>query len=90
MFEGSMKNTGWGYIGSDKKGFEWMFTPNPGDPAYCVDPSTGRCYPFCCVRSGDVFPDEPAAVKNGKKWMKEAKRSGEIMAVKSETERLEY
>lgn len=90
MFEGSMKSTGWGHIGSDKNGFEWFFTPHPSDPAFCVDPSTGRCYPFCCCRSGDVFPSEKAAIKAGEKWLKEAKRSGEITAVKPEPRRFEY
>ena len=34
MFEGSMKSFGWGYVGSNVKGFEWLFTPDAGDPAY--------------------------------------------------------
>ena len=25
MFEGSMKSFGWGYVGSNVKGFEWLF-----------------------------------------------------------------
>ena len=90
MFEGSMKSTGWGRVGSDKKGFEWHFTPYPSDPAYRVNPDTGRCYPFCCCRSGEVFPSEKAAIKDGEKWMKEAKRSGEITAVKAESLHFEY
>ena len=90
MFEGSMMRTGWGYIGSDKNGFEWMFNPNPNVPMYCLNPDTGRCYPFCGCRSGDVYPSEQEAIKAGKKWMKEAKRSGEITAVKSEPRRFEY
>lgn len=90
MFEGSIKNTGWGYVGTNEKGFEWLFTPHPSDPAFCIDPSTGRCYPFCCCRSGDVFPSEKAAIKDGEKWMKGTKRSGEITAVKPEPRRFEY
>ena len=46
MFEGLMRNTGWGYTGSEKKGFEWLFTPDDKDAAYCMDPNTGHCYPF--------------------------------------------
>ena len=90
MYESSMKSTGWGCVGSDQRGFEWFFTPNPSDPAYCVDPATGSCYPFCCCRSGDVFPGEKAAIKAGEMWLKETKRSGEIKAVKSEPRRFEY
>lgn len=30
MFEGSMKSFGWGYVGSNVKGFEWLFTPDAG------------------------------------------------------------
>lgn len=90
MFEGSMRSTGWGYIGSDKKGFEWLFTPDENDSSYCVDPSTGRCYLFCCNRSGYVFSSEKEAIKEGKKWMKESKRSGEITAMKSTPRRFEY
>lgn len=26
MFEGSMKSAGWGYVGTEEKGFEWLFT----------------------------------------------------------------
>lgn len=90
MFEGSMKSTGWGYIGPDKKGYEWQYTPDASDPAYCVDPSTGQCYPACCVRSGKVFDSEEAAIKDGKKWMKEVKRSGKITAIKATPRRFEY
>lgn len=90
MFEGRMRNTGWGYVGSNRRGFEWKFTPDDKDSAYCVDPSTGLCYPFCCVRSGTVFDSEDLAIKNGKKWLKEVNRSGKIEAVKSEPRRFEY
>lgn len=90
MFEGSMKSTGWGYVGTDEKGFEWLFTPDHDDPCYSEDPNTGECYPFCRTRSGDVFPSEKAAIKAGEKWLKEAKRSGEITAVKPEPRRFEY
>ena len=34
MFEGSMMSTGWGYVGSSEKGFEWLFTPDTSDPTY--------------------------------------------------------
>lgn len=90
MFEGTMKSTGWGYVGSDKKGFEWEFTPDANDPIYSVDPATGKPYPFCCCQSGYVFKNEAAAVREGKKWMKEAGRSGIITAVKVEPRHFEY
>lgn len=38
MFEGSMKSFGWGYVGSNEKGFEWLFTPDVGDPSYLENP----------------------------------------------------
>ena len=84
MFEGRMRNTGWGYTGSEKKGFEWLFTPDNKDAAYCVDPNTGHCYPFCLCRSGNVFQTA------GKRWMKKAGRSGTIEAVKATPRRFEY
>ena len=90
MFEGRMMNTGWGYTGSEKKGFEWLFTPDDKDAAYCADSNTGRCYPFCLCRSGNVFQTEAQAVKAGKRWMKECKRSGIIEAVKATPRRFEY
>ena len=90
MFEGRMRNTGWGYTGSEKKGFEWLFTPDDKDAAYCVDSNTSHCYPFCLCRSGNVFQTEAQAVKAGKRWMKECKRSGSIEAVKASSRRFEY
>ena len=42
MFESSMMSTGWGYVGTDEKGFEWLFTPDPDDPCYSEDPRTGE------------------------------------------------
>ncbi len=67
MFEGSMKSFGWGYVGSNVKGFEWLFTPDAGDPAYLEDPATGKPYSCCCCRSGDVFKSEASAIRDGKK-----------------------
>lgn len=90
MFEGRMKSTGWGYTGHDKRGYEWMFTPDESDPVYCADPLTGKPYDFCCCRSGYVFKSEDAAVRNGKRWMKECKRSGVIRTVKSSPRLFEY
>lgn len=90
MFEGSMKSTGWGCTGTDEKGFEWLFTPDPNDPHYSEDPSTGECYPFCRTSSGDVFRTEEAAVRDGKKWMKKTGRSGSITAVKPTPRHFEY
>lgn len=90
MFEGRMASTGWGYIGSGKSGFEWLFTPDPGDVAYSEDPDTGMPYPFCCCLSGDIFESEEKAVRDGKKWMKETGRSGSITAAKAEPRHFEY
>ena len=90
MFEGRMTSTGWGYIGSENDGFEWLFTPNTDDPAYSVDPSTGNPYPFCCCRSGDIFKSEVAAIRAGKKWMQEAGRYGNIIATSAELRHFEY
>ena len=90
MFEGTMISTGWGYVGSDEKGFEWLFTPDASDPSYSEDPATGRPYPFCGCRGGNVLKNEGAAIRDGKKWMKEAGRSGTITAVKAEPRRFEY
>lgn len=90
MFEGRIKNTGWGYIGSEKTGFEWLFTPDVRDLAYSKDPSTEEPYPFCCCRSGKVFKNEDVAIRDGKSWMKQAGRFGTIKAVKAEPRHFEY
>lgn len=90
MLEGTMMSTGWGYVGSNKKGFEWLFTPDQKDPMYHPMSGTSECYPHCCCMSGDVFPNETTAIKDGKKWMKEAGRSGTITAVKPTPLHFEY
>lgn len=90
MLEGSMMSYGWGYVGSDKKGFEWLFTPDRNDDACCLDPQTGECYTFCRCMSGYVFKSEAAAIRDGKKWMKEAGRFGTITAVKATPGHFEY
>lgn len=90
MFEGSMRSTGWGCVGSQKSGFEWRFTPDSNDPAYCVDPFTGQLYSFCFCQSGYIFQVEKEAIKDGKRWMKKAGRSGTIEAVKAEPRHFEY
>ena len=84
MFEGSMRSTGWGCVGSQKSGFEWRFTPDKNDPVYCVDPFTGQLYSFCFCQT------EKEAVKDGKRWMKKAGRSGSITAVKPTPRHFEY
>lgn len=90
MFEGSMMSTGWGYVGSSEKGFEWLFTPDTSDPTYSKDPATGKPYLFCLCRSGDVFKSEAAAIRDGKRWMKQTGRSGTISAVKPTPRHFEY
>lgn len=90
MFEGALKSTGWGYVGSGERGFEWLFTPDSRDPAYSVDPGTGRLYPFSCCRSGRVFKNQEAAIRDGKRWMKQSGRSGSITAVDPIPKHFEY
>ena len=76
MFEGRMRSTGWGVIGSTKKGFEWLFTP---EDKGC----------FGC-RSGYVFKTEAAAIRDGRKWQKETGRIGTITAVEAEPAHFGY
>ncbi len=90
MFDGSRMGTGWGCVGSSKKGFEWLFTPDASDPAYSEDPTTGKPHPFCGCRSGDVFKSEAAAILDGKVWMKKCGRSGTIVAVNPTPVHFEY
>ena len=54
------------------------------------DPATGKPYSCCCCRSGDVFKSEAAAIRDGRRWMKEAGRSGTIEAVKAIPRHFEY
>lgn len=90
MFEGSMMSTGWGYVGTDVRGFEWLFTPDQNDVAYCLNPANRGVHPFCRCMSGYVFKNEASAIRDGKKWMKEAGRSGTITAVKATPRHFEY
>jgi len=85
----SMRSYGWGYTGSNENGFEWFFTPDPGDRGYKLD-ENGKCYPFCCVKSGAVFKTETAAIKNGKAWMRKVGRVGTITAVAATPRHFEY
>lgn len=90
MFEGSMKSTGWGFVGTEEKGFEWHFEPDSNDRNYAVNPVTGKPYGFCCCSSGYVYGSEQAAIRAGKRWMKECNRSGIITAVEPTAHRFEY
>lgn len=83
----SRSSYGWGYVGSDEKGFEWLFQPDEKDPCYMEgNLFAGRC------RSGYIYPTEAKAVREGKKWLRSTKgcRSGIISAVKAEPVRFEY
>lgn len=90
MYEGTMMSTGWGYVGTNEKGFEWLFTPGTSDPAYAKNPATGKPFPFCCCRSGVVFKSKAAAIRDGKRWMKQAERSGATTAVKPTPRHFDY
>lgn len=90
MFEGRMKSTGWGFVGSGRKGYEWLFTPSSDDVCYQEDPATGKPYTFCGCRSGYVFRSREKAVAEGKKWMKECGRCGTVRAVEASPKRFEY
>ncbi len=78
---------GYGYIGSNKKGFEWKFTPDEKDPCY----RKGNLF-VGVTTSGYVYPTERKAIQEGKKWLRETngKRSGVITAIKAEPEHFEY
>lgn len=81
----SRNSYGWGYVGSNKKGFEWRFQPDEKDPGYVKGyPLAGR------VSSGEVYPSEEKAIREGKKWMKSVNRSGIITAVKATPYHFEY
>lgn len=82
----SRNSYGWGFVGSDKKGFEWLFQPDEKDPCYMKgNLFSGR------VKSGDVYPTKEKAISEGKKWLRGASsRSGAIMAIKAEPVHFEY
>lgn len=79
VFEGTIRDFGWGYIGTDQKGFEWYFHPDENDPMYPIG-----------TRSGDVFKTELAAIRAGKKWLKECHRSGSITTIKATPRHFDY
>lgn len=83
----SRNSYGWGYTGSIKKGFEWHFQPDERDPCYAEGcPFVGTCV------SGEVYPTEEKAIREGKKWLRSTKggRSGTITAIKARPLRFEY
>lgn len=82
----SRNSYGWGFVGSDKKGFEWLFQPDEKDPCYMKgNLFNGR------VRSGYVYSTPEKAVREGKKWLRGAgSRSGAITAIKAEPVHFEY
>lgn len=83
----SRNSYGWGFVGSDEKGFEWLFQPDEKDPCYMEgNLFAGRC------RSGYVYPTEAKVTREGKAWLKstEGRRSGTITAVKAEPVHFEY
>lgn len=83
----SRNSYGYGYVGSEKKGFEWLFQPDEKDPCYMKgNLFIGR------VKSGYVYPTPEKAIREGKEWLRETKgsRSGVITAVKAEPVHFEY
>ena len=83
----SRNSYGWGFVGSDEKGFEWLFQPDEKDPCYMEgNLFAGRC------RSGYAYRTEAEATREGRKWLKSTngKRSGVISAVKAEPLHFEY
>ena len=83
----SRNSYGWGYVGTDEKGFEWRFQPDEKDPGFV------KGYPLAGnVRSGEVFPSKEKAIREGKKWLKSTngRRSGIITAVKPTPVHFEY
>lgn len=79
----SRNSYGWGYVGSDEKGFEWLFEADKKDP--CYKQVDGR------MRSGYVYSTKAQAIKEGRAWLKSAsRRSGNITAVKAESVHFEY
>ena len=76
----SRNSYGYGYIGSDEKGFELLLVY--GDKAHER------------MKSGYVYKTEKEAIEEGKKFQKESKyepyRNGKISAVKAEPLHFEY
>ena len=83
----SRNSYGWGFIGSEANGFEWLFQPDENDPCYMQgNIFHGR------IKSGYVYPTKEKAIREGKAWLAETKgrRSGIITAVKAESLHFEY
>ena len=83
----SRNSYGWGYVGTNEKGYEWHFQPDEKDPCY----REGNRW-IGTVSSGEVFPSKEKAIREGKKWLKSTngERSGIITAVKSTPVHFEY
>lgn len=83
----SRNSYGWGFVGSDENGYEWLFQPDEKDPHYMEgNIFAGRC------RSGYVYPTKEKATREGKAWLRSTQghRSGSITAVKAEPVHFEY
>lgn len=86
---------GYGYIGTDRKGFEYkiLFTDkyakeNLERKASMGDQWVNKYMNTC--RSGYVYQTEKKAIAEGKKWLKETGRCGIVSAVPAEGVRFEY
>lgn len=86
----SRNSYGWGYVGTDQRGYEWHFQPDENDPCFVE----GN-YFVGTVGSGEVFTTPEKAIAAGKEWLSSTQgsrhqRSGSISAVKSEPIHFEY
>lgn len=88
----SRNSYGWGYTGSNKKGYEWHFTPDDNDSCYKEIVRRGGCPSVATLTSGTVYSTEEKAIREGKKWLRSTNgdRSGTITAIKAQPLRFEY
>lgn len=64
----SRNSYGWGMVGSPTNGFEWCITYTFNPP-----PTFGLCGPRkMTLKSGDVYKTEAAAIRAGKKFIRES------------------
>lgn len=91
----SRNSYGYGYIGTDQKGFEYsvLFTDQYAKENLERHSSMGERwvnkYLNTC-RSGYVYSTDTEAIAEGKKWLKEICRCGIVSAVPAEGIKFEY
>ena len=88
----SRRSYGYGYAGYEEKGYDWKFCPDEKDRIYLERKAwyEDARPEDVGLRGGYCFKTEANAASEGRKFMRECRRSGEIKVIRSEPLHFEY